>query len=68
MSISSLICKMFGHQPEDGRLQRSPYTVHTHWRDRHCKRCGEKLGSEKMYIDANLRADLFQQCERQSAS
>ena len=54
-----IICKMVGHKPETGPLRRSPFTVNTHWRDTHCARCGQYLGSERMYFDALLRPDLF---------
>lgn len=54
-----LICWLFGHKPEDGRLKHSPYTVFTHWRDTDCQRCGKHLKTETLYIDALSRPDLF---------
>ena len=50
--MKAFICRVWGHKPISGPLQRSPYTVYTHWREVTCSRCGELLRTEREYIDA----------------
>jgi hypothetical protein len=57
--MRELVCKLMGHKPLDGPLQRSPYTVFTHWRDCKCQRCGADLGSRREYRDARTEPELF---------
>jgi hypothetical protein len=52
-------CKVFGHDPVKGEIQRSPYTSYTHWQETHCRRCGIYLESEKLYFDARTQPEMF---------
>lgn len=53
--IAVLLCRLFGHKPVSGPLKPSPNTVHTHYQDVCCSRCGEYLHFIKHYIDARTK-------------
>lgn len=55
----SFICKIIGHKPVTGQLQRSPNTVYTHWQDKSCSRCGLHLSRTQAYRDARVEPELF---------
>lgn len=57
--LARVICRVIGHKESVGELQRSPYTVFTHWRDVTCSRCGARIRGEPEYHDAITEPDLF---------
>lgn len=59
--MMKLLCRIFGHKKSVGGLKRSPYTVHTHWRDITCSRCGASLGWRNEYHDALTEPELFKE-------
>jgi hypothetical protein len=58
-AMEDIICRFLGHEPELGRLQRSPNTPHTHLRYSKCSRCGMDLGYQREYHDAVTEPELF---------
>lgn len=61
--MKNLICRIIGHKPKAGDLERSPYTVYTHWQDIHCERCGVYLGCQTHYKDALTEPEFFRGAE-----
>lgn len=57
--MAKILCKLIGHKPVKGELQRSPYTVYTHWQDTTCARCGQHLSEERFYFDALTQPEMF---------
>jgi hypothetical protein len=55
-AIRARMCWFIGHRVTISRWHRSPHTVHTHWRDHTCNRCGAAWW-ERGYFDRRDEAN-----------